>query len=206
MRKEPTIIAFSGGCFAGKTTLINALQEELRNEGRNVRVVAKVRYTRPIVSIDDIRKDTHEYLKYEEYVTRGMMTLENDAFESRQDDIIILDRTVLDSLFYALFYLDKSALSKDELVTYHNLITDSISHIEFAYENIYDHVIFLSPRAESYRGDTFRPKHVDILKYTESAIVSMMNKAYAPPLKLSYFNTSLTPSQEIITYIKELVI
>lgn len=168
-------------------------------QGKRVRVLPKVRYYKPIVSIDAIRSDAHEYLQYEEYITRGMMTLENDIFESKEDEIVLIDRPVTDSLFYMTFYLDPTKLTHDELVQYHNLVGDALKHMAFAYEYIYDHVLFFAPISNDSHYDLFRPAQASILKHTESALVNMYNKAYAKEGRYHQFD--LNKSENIPTAI-----
>lgn len=175
-------------------------------QGKSVRVAPKVRYNHPILSIDAVRSNPHEYLIYEDYVTRGMMTLENDAFEDRSDDIIIFDRTVTDSLFYALFYLDKSDLSLTEMVVYNNLIVDAIKHSTFAFDNIYDHVIFLPPLSRDWAGDPLRPKSIGVTKYIEGAVIDMLNKSFAKEGRYHYRDANdMNNLPAIITEITKLI-
>ena len=178
MKKESKVIVFTGGCFAGKTTTLDSVSTILTANGKNVVYMNEYMRNKPIVSIDEIRSDPSTYLKLQDEIVRLKMLRENEIFQLRDNVIALIDRAITDSLFYLLYYVDKSKMSLEDLKTYNNLIADAQKHAAFAFKNIYDYVAFFLPIEKISDAGIYRPETVHITKYIESSVIGMLNYFY----------------------------
>ena len=110
------VIAFSGGCFSGKTTTMNEVKAYLEDAGYKVVVLGELIRTATSKPIDVIRKDPTAYLRLQEKIIRSKIEQENKALEDDSNTVYLADRAITDSLFYLQNYVDKSGLSDEEFV------------------------------------------------------------------------------------------
>ena len=101
------LIGFSGACNSGKTTLARLLAEELRCRGFKVELIEEV--VREVFeewgssSLEELRRGNHDEFQLE--VLRRQLERENSAMEKA--DVVIVDRTIYDNLFYTLLWNSK---------------------------------------------------------------------------------------------------
>ncbi len=102
------LIGFSGACNSGKTTLARLLAEELRCRGFKVELIEEV--VREVFeewgssSLEELRRGNHDEFQLE--VLRRQLERENSAME--RADVVIVDRTIYDNLFYTLLWNSKN--------------------------------------------------------------------------------------------------
>lgn len=128
----PFTIAFSGGCFSGKTSTMEALKSILEKEGYNVVIISEaMRETEAAksgMSIDAIRQDANLYFKLQKEIIQKKINQEFEAFNGKPDTIYLFDRAITDSLFYYEFYVDKGKLdNKEEYFKFHKYLLDKVS-------------------------------------------------------------------------------
>lgn len=171
---KPVVIAFSGGCFSGKTTTMEKLKESLERRGRKVAMLSELVREHKIESIDKLRQDPSAYLKFQQDIILEKIDAELNC--TKLDvDVVLVDRAITDSLFYLMFYVDKSKLSFDDIALFYGLQNRIRMHMKQAFKQIYDLVIEFSPINAVCDDKVFRPKQIGALKYIEYDIISMLN-------------------------------
>ena len=103
------LIGFSGSVSSGKTTLVNAIADKIncgvvREVEKEVFEEWKHRYG--FESIAEIRM--YYPTKFQLEVLREQIKREDEELEKH--DVVIADRTIYDSLFFAIFYHDDVSL------------------------------------------------------------------------------------------------
>lgn len=177
MANKPIVIAFSGGCFSGKTTTMEMLKDKLKSRGKKVLMLGELVREHKIESIDKLRENPSKYLAFQNDVISAKIDAEISLLSNRYNDVdvILVDRAITDSLFYLLFYVDKSALTLSDILVFYGLQKKTTSHINLAFSRIYDLVIEFTPIAKPCDDLVYRPKQIGALKYIESDIISMLN-------------------------------
>lgn len=175
------VIAFSGGCFSGKTTTMNKVKVYLEDAGYKVVVLGELIRTATNKPIDVIRKDPIAYLHLQEKIIRSKIEQENKALEDNSDTIYLADRAITDSLFYLQNYVDKSNLSYKDIIAYCKLHKEVIEHANKVFgikEPKYFMVLEFSPIIGK-SNDKFRPKHIDYSKKYEHDAICILNNSFA---------------------------
>lgn len=175
---KPIVIAFSGGCFSGKTTTMEKLKESLEKRGHRVIMLSELVREYKIGSIDELRENPSKYLAFQDSIITSKISAEAHLLSQAYSDtdIVLVDRAITDSLFYLLFYVDKKELTERDLNIYWHLLSRAQNHAEYAFKHIYDEVIEFAPINKLCDDTVFRPQKIDILKYIESIAISMLNK------------------------------
>ena len=211
-------IAFSGGCFSGKTTTMNLLKDKLVQNGIHVIVINEnIRdfITSCNTTIEAIRKDANAYFHLQSEIITDKMAKELRVLGTKkynynqqsQDTVVLADRSMIDSLFYFLFYVDKNnltPLSTRNYELFYKQINDWINDVAYAY--IYDLILMFEPLELKCNDSTFRPSTIDVLKHTENRMIRTLHDSYYQKCKntnLAVLNIDLNKdSQEsVVNYI-----
>lgn len=176
------VIAFSGGCFSGKTTAIQAVKKSLEDAGYKVTVLDELIRTVTDKPIDVIRWNSSEYLELQDKIIRGKIAQEIKAFEDKSDTIYLVDRAITDSLFYLQNYVDKNSRSPNEMKVFCALHKDTIRHARRAFGYPDDHsgyfaVVEFKPLVGE-NTDLFRPMHIDYSKEFEHDAIHILNLSF----------------------------
>lgn len=142
------LTAVSGACHSGKTTLLNKIKERTPEAV----ILSELVRDKDIVSIDELRKRPSDFLAFEEEIIHAKIRQENEYVGSGTT-FAIADRSLMDSLYYLMHYLDKSGLTSDELTRYYKLAEKLITIVAGRYETVY--LCHPIPRLDC--KDTFRP-------------------------------------------------
>lgn len=172
---KPLVIAFSGGCFSGKTTTMEKLKESLEKRGHKVAMLSELVREYKFESIDKLRQNPSRYLKFQRDIILDKIDAEL-ACTNLDVDVVLIDRAITDSLFYLLFYVDKSELCFDDIALFYGLQNNIHAHIKQAFGRIYDLVIEFSPISDVCHDEVYRPKQIGALKYIEHDTISMLNE------------------------------
>lgn len=201
---KPLVIAFSGGCFSGKTTTMEKLKELLEKRGHKVAMLSELVREHKIESIDKLRQDPSAYLKFQQDIILEKIDAELNC--TKLDvDVVLVDRAITDSLFYLMFYVDKSRLSFDDIALFYSLQNRTRMHMKQAFEQIYHLVIEFSPINAVCDDKVFRPKQIGALKYIEHDIISMLNEFAMPCTLGKYIRCDLntqTPENLILKIVE----
>ena len=209
----PFIIAFSGGCFSGKTSTMEALKSILEKEGYKVVIISEVMRETEVaksgMSIDAIRQDANLYFKLQKEIIQKKIDQEFEAFNDEHNTIYLFDRAVTDSLFYYEFYVDKSKLdNKEEYFKFHKYLLDKVCSTL----NQVDLLIEFKPLdCRDINNDKMRPAYLKEVSYSEYICISRLNHNYRRKddrhgfmginLNSKYYNNCV---EQIIDKIKEI--
>jgi hypothetical protein len=163
-------VAFSGGCFSGKTSTIEYIASNL-----DFCIISNevIRSKNNFISIEHIRQSPNEYVLFQDEVIRKK--IETDIFKQKQDkrsSVLLIDRALTDSYMYLTNYVDLSKLTTASLKIYNELLiylTYNINHFE------YDLVIQFYPIKAICEDDIYRPNNIDFLKYIEYNHLDFLN-------------------------------
>lgn len=191
----PFTIAFSGGCFSGKTSTMEALKSILEKEGYKVVIVSEAMRETEVaksgMSIDAIRQDANLYFKLQKEIIQKKINQEFEAFNGKPNTIYLFDRAITDSLFYYEFYVDKGKLdNKEEYFKFHKYLLDKVSSTL----NQVDLLIEFKPlNNRDINADKMRPAYLSSASYSEFACIFILNNNYRRKLdrKLGYYMVDL---------------
>lgn len=208
----PFIIAFSGGCFSGKTSTMEALKSILEKDGYRVVIISEAmretKVAKSGMSIDAIRQDANLYFKLQKEIIRKKINQEFNAFNGKPNTIYLFDRAITDSLFYYEFYVDKSKLdNKEDYFSFHKFLLSKISSTL----NQIDLLIEFKPLKNcNINDDKMRPAYLKEASYSEYTCIHRLNYKYRQKNKVHSFmsiNLNNTCSnnciEQIIDKIKE---
>ena len=209
----PFTIAFSGGCFSGKTSTMEALKFILEKDGYKVVIVNEAMRETEVaksgMSIDAIRQDANLYFKLQKEIIQKKINQEFEAFNGEPNTIYLFDRALTDSLFYYEFYLDKNKLdNKKEYFKFHehliNKVCSNINQIDLLIE-------FKPLNVRDVSEDKMRPAYLKEASYSEYACIHRLNHFYRrkSEKRLGFFTIDLNDRkfnnciEQIIDKIKE---
>lgn len=177
----PYIVAFSGGCFSGKTTTINKVAEKLRQLGYTVYIlnenIRDKNVFRKAGNIDNIRQDPNSYLLLQNEIIREKIENENEILDAKYTTktIILVDRALTDSLFYLSCYVDKANLTLENKKIFRHLF--SFIYMILLLSKRYDKVLEFRPiKIENI--DKYRPKDLEQLHFFEYEMIHCLNNNF----------------------------
>lgn len=185
----PFTIAFSGGCFSGKTSTMEALKSILEKEGYKVVIVSEAMRETEVaksgMSIDAIRQDANLYFKLQKEIIQKKVKEEIEAFSGEPNTIYLFDRALTDSLFYYEFYVDKSKLdNKYEYFKFHEWL---LREVHTSLVNL-DLLIEFKPLENcSVNDDKMRPAYLKEASYSEYTCIHRLNYTYRRKDKVQGF-------------------
>lgn len=184
MTNNVKFVAFSGGCFSGKTTTLNLLKDKLKGNGFEVVVLNEnIReFLNASNTIEDVRRDANAYFILQEDVITNKIIRERRFLRNlnlqKTKLIVLADRSLIDSLFYYLFYVDKNNLTRLNAENYETFYEKIDKSIKTAFEHIYDLILMFEPLNKKCYDNTYRPISIDTLKYTESRMIKTLHDSY----------------------------
>jgi len=180
MGKNKTTIVFSGGCFSGKTTSIDSIYA---NYDGKCTILSEFIRDENYVSIDNIRANPHEYLQLQKKVIKKKIDQELSIANILDDTVVLIDRSIADSIFYLTFYVDKHALSSDDLNDLYDLYKYASAHAQFMYKRVYSYVLLFKPLVLLCNDAKFRPESINsVSKYLEYDLIKASNLTYTHEL------------------------
>lgn len=200
------IIAFSGGCFSGKTTTMKALQKVLTEKGYKVNVLSELIRNIVDVPIDELRKDAVKYFEVQKKIITEKINQERHAFNAIYKDlncdckyntIFLVDRAISDSLFYFENYVDKSRLPDDKIIEYCKFHEHLVEYTYGAFRN-YSVVAEFAPINNSTNTDIFRPKNIDFLKHYEHDVIQRINAVFNVVSNVSLYDLNKQSINEVV--------
>ncbi|WP_375562712.1 AAA family ATPase [Bernardetia sp. OM2101] len=125
------LIPFSGASNSGKTTTLNKIAQKYSDNSVVILDEIIRRNNKPF-DIDTIRNDPNSYLEFQYEINLQKIEEEKALLNKykKTNDIILIDRSIIDSLFYCTFYLDKSNLSDNSLGIYVDMFEKIKAHID----------------------------------------------------------------------------
>jgi hypothetical protein len=167
------LIAFSGASNSGKTTTIRRIIERYP---QSCVVLDEIIRRREGVNIDNIRSNPEEYLRFQREVNFKKIQEEIDIYRKYQDTeiIVLIDRSIVDSLFYCAFYLDKSSLSESDLLSYKDMFVKMTDYIK---QSVYYRVLLFEPIPIIQFDNGIRTKNLYIFQEFEYFFIKHLSYA-----------------------------
>jgi thymidylate kinase len=165
-------LSISGASHSGKTTLLKNLFEKYPN---NVVLVNEFKSAQAI-NIDEIRKDPNGHIDFQIHSINSKIQEELTKYKCYKDDkkkIVIFDRSLVDSLFYLIFYQDKININSNSKQKFYDLLNNFLPVLKIHFENIYDRVYLLSP-LDINNGKSFELFRTKDLNYYQNAEYELM--------------------------------
>ena len=187
MTNNVKFVAFSGGCFSGKTTTMNLIKDKLEANGFDVVVLNEnIReFLNTSNTIEDVRRDANAYFVLQEDVITNKIIREHRFYKNQYlsykhntNLIVLADRSLIDSLFYYLFYVDKNNLTRRNAENYETFYGKIDKSIKTAFERIYDLILMFEPLNKKCDDNIYRPISIDTLKYTENRMIKTLHDSY----------------------------
>jgi predicted ATPase len=160
--------AFSGPCNAGKTTLMHKIKAKF---GGRVHIVGECIRDK-ITSIDVVRNSTQNYFKLQQRVVMEKIKQEDDALATKKGQLILVDRSLADSLFYTTFYIDIKDLADNQKVEYAKFVK-TITETAKAKKR-YDMVFMMQPLPITVK-DPMRPTDLIVTQTIEHQLIEILN-------------------------------
>jgi predicted ATPase len=160
--------AFSGPCNAGKTTLMHKIKAKF---GGRVHIVGECIRDK-ITSIDVVRNSTQNYFKLQQKVIMEKIKQEDDALATKKGQLILVDRSLADSLFYTTFYIDIKDLADNQKVEYAKFVK-TITETAKARKR-YDMVFMMQPLPITVK-DPMRPTDLIVTQTIEHQLIEILN-------------------------------
>ena len=160
--------AFSGPCNAGKTTLMHKIKDQF---GNRVHIVGEC-IREKITSIDVVRNSTQNYFKLQQKVIMEKIRQEDEALATKNGKLILVDRSLADSLFYTTFYIDIKDLADNQKVEYVNFVK-AVTETAKAKKR-YDMVFMMQPLPITVK-DPMRPSDLVVTQTIEHQLIETLN-------------------------------
>lgn len=181
------ILAFSGGCNSGKSTTMLKLSLDLQKRGYSVKTNNEIIRTKIDMPIDKVRYEAKQYIDLQHEIISEKIKQEKHA-DNSEYDFVFFDRSIIDSMFYLCFYVDKARLSKEYWSKYCKLYKKVKKHIDLAFNKIYTRVILFEPLSKLYEHDICRPKNVLQMSEIEYDLIRMATEQNAFDNQVIYYN------------------
>ena len=140
------VIALSGASHSGKTTFLTDAQEVLGNDNvicvtENIREIEKVKE----IGIENIRKDPLVYFDIQKEIITKKIRQEMEMMVKNENKIILVDRSLADSIWYLTKYVETSGFSDGKKAEYFDFLEKVHVQAEHSFALIYDAVFIFPP-------------------------------------------------------------
>jgi hypothetical protein len=129
------------------------------------------------LSIDEIRSDANKYVDFQIDVISQKIDQEAEAIQKYDSKIILVDRTLVDSLMYYLLYVDKNQLSEESLKKYSDFYHHLESAVTYSLNEVYDKIVFMFPQKPNLE-DKYRTKKLAYFQKIESDTIYNLTNQY----------------------------
>lgn len=173
------LIACSGACHSGKTTLIHTLKDRISGS----KVLDELIRTKHIPNLTELREqDPDAYLDIEIDIITTKMAQETEVLNDGLRRLVIADRSLADSLYYLTRYTQVNRLRPLNVVRYYQLI----GQVTETWDTHYNRIIFLNPiPVPSDLTDHFRIKELQDIQTSEAEAIYVMASRIAPIRRFS---------------------
>ena len=125
-----------------------------------------------ITSIDVVRNSTQNYFKLQQKVIMEKIRQEDEALATKNGKLILVDRSLADSLFYTTFYIDIKDLADNQKIEYVNFVK-AITETAKAKKR-YDMVFMMQPLPITVK-DPMRPSDLVVTQTIEHQLIETLN-------------------------------
>lgn len=183
------LIAFSGASNSGKTTTIN----KIISLNSDILHIDEIVRRREKINIDEIRSNPSEYLNFVCDITLKKIEEQSNIYQTYAGEtskIVLLDRSIIDDLFYGAFYLEKSKLGDADLQRYADVFKKVQEYIK---ANIYHKILIFQPIQFIDYDEGWRTEKLKHLQAFEYFFIRNMTYALYPPTKILDVETKDIP-------------
>lgn len=164
------LVALSGACHSGKTSVL----ERVKAAMPGAVILSELIRKSSVQSIDEIRKDPVEYLEMQYQLIGKKMLQEEAALADTSNTVYIADRSLVDSLFYYTFYVDKARLTPSQLKRY----TEFFETTRLTIVDRYDAIFLFHPIPFETLDDPLRPNALSVLQSVEFEMIKAMTHGF----------------------------
>ena len=161
--------AFSGPCNAGKTTVLEKIHAKFGSRIHGVRECIRSKIS---TSIDAVRSSPLAYFKLQQQAITEKMRQEDEALATKDGKLILMDRSLADSLFYLTYHVDTRGFTdaqKKEHADFVKFVVDTSKA-----RKRYDIVFMCQPLPIQVR-DVMRPQDLAVTQTTEHCLIETLN-------------------------------
>lgn len=180
------IIAVSGASFSGKTTFMEKVKEVFP---QTITVTECIRERN--INISELRSDSKKYFIFQKEVIREKIKTEKDIIKFLVDSsnvrrkYCLIDRSLIDSMFYLTFYCDKNSMTQEDMKEYSEFWNEVFISAKYAIDNIYDKIFLFKPiKFENNENDLFRDNRLKQSQEVEWNMIRMMTYGLCPINKI----------------------
>lgn len=185
------IVAFSGASHSGKTTFAHNLRlyappgevicydEIIRNERDGAYPLTQ--------SIDKLRQDPYKYFDVQKKIIKKKLLQEADADfnPDLKNKFVIFDRSLVDSLYYCMFYVQKNVDPHFDW-QYMDFLIDLHSKVKLEFKYVYDKIFLFTPIYSKEVQDSWRPELLQWTQPWEYKIIKSLTYGIAQEMDCLY--------------------
>lgn len=172
------IITISGACHSGKTTFGKRLEDEIPG----AKFYDEIVRTHDFDSIDELRENSNQYFQFERKVIKKKIEQERELY--RKDGVHILDRNLIDNLYYYLRFINENQLTDNNKKEYNKFLNEIIDLSNEHSHKIYDEVVLMNYIRASNDGDTYRPANLIDVQKGEYKLIRAFIKSFVDENKI----------------------
>ena len=191
------IIACSGASHSGKTTFMEKISNDLNNV---VLIDEKIRDYN--INIDEIRKDPKAYLDLEIRIINDKIE-DEIATKNKENSIILIDRSLVDSYFYYTFYTDKSSYDQEDLQKYHDFLFKLNAVTESHINNMYDYIFLFSPLRNHTRRDNYTQRNLALTQENEYQMMRTLTLGFLSDQSKMIDVSAISDYQKMLQFVRD---
>jgi hypothetical protein len=179
-KMKNNLIACSGACHSGKSSFI----KECVNMRPDLFMALEENIRAVVTDIDEIRRQPEKYLELQ--FQRITLKEEEERAASKKAALegmcVLVDRSLIDSLFYYTFYVDKSGLTPAYTEAYHQFHQKLMNWIA---EDRYKMTLLFKPIKPTEKSvDDIRPDSIEVSQDTEWAMINALTRGLTSAKKI----------------------
>jgi len=183
------VIALSGASHSGKTTFMSDAETVLGKDNvvcisENIREIEAVK----TIGIENIRKDPLVYFDIQKEIITKKIRQEMELMIKNENKIILIDRSLADSIWYLTKYVEISGISDGKKAEYFDFLEKVHAQAEHSFALVYDAVFIFPPiRKEELVNDVFRQDLTYFHKSQEAEFsqIAVLNEGIAKIVEAS---------------------
>lgn len=195
-------IALSGASYSGKTTKM----KELKSIYKDGLLLSDEVIRSTNINISDVRSNASDYLKFElEVIKRKIENDFNKHIQAQKDNkILLIDRSIFDSMTYFYLYMKPSDLSEEDLKKFSEFDEYLYKEAIPFYNDILNGIFLFKPlkiNQEIIKKDQYRQENLNHLQNVEYNMIKSLTYAhFKKPLNEVEAITWNTKKQKIFDF------
>lgn len=175
------VIALSGASHSGKTSFMEKTKEVL-GEGSVVLISENIREEEIVkeLGIEKIRKDPQKYFELQKTIIEKKWIQEQESAIKHKNKIILVDRSLADSIYYYTKYVEIENMSNELKNDYFKFLLKIQDVAQHTFSVIYNSVFVFPPikKLDAEGDDVFRQdkSYFDASQEAEFAQIALLNE------------------------------